>query len=259
MKALARITRAVGEAIFPATCPVCRSFFSPSKGVIKKGGFYGNIKLSAFICPVCAERFIPITSPLCKCCGAVFGSPEGEDHLCETCLLSPRHFRTARAFGVYDQTLMTLIHQFKYRGKIRLAHPLGMMLLGTYLKVFRKKKIDLIVPVPLHIRRLRQRGFNQAYLLVRDWKRRHAPMPPIEKDVLFRKNWTAPQTGLGRRERIRNIKKAFEAEKTATVEGKNILLVDDVYTTGATVDECALALRKAGAEQVDVLTLARAQ
>ena len=259
MKASARITRAIVEAIFPATCPVCRSFFSPSQEVIKQGDYQGNLKLSAFVCPVCAERFFPVTSPICRCCGAVFGSTEGEDHLCETCILSARHFRTARAFGVYDQTLMTLIHRFKYQGKIRLAHPLGRMLLGTYLKVFRQKKIDLIIPVPLHIRRFRQRGFNQAYLMIRDWKRLYPPIPPVEKDVIFRKRWTVPQTGLGRRERIRNIKKAFEAERTATIEGKNLLLVDDVYTTGATVSECALALRKAGAKQVDVLTLARAQ
>jgi len=215
--------------------------------------------MASFVCPACAERFKTVTSPICKCCGAVFGSPEGEDHLCETCILSKRHFRTARAFGVYDGTLMTLIHQFKYQGKTRLAAPLGKMLLGTYRNGFHKKKIDLIIPVPLHARRFRQRGFNQAYLLVRGWHRRYPPVPAIEKDVLFRKRWTEPQTGLGKRERIRNIKKAFTAERTAKIEGKNILLIDDVYTTGATVGECAQTLLKAGAKQVDVLTLARAQ
>lgn len=215
--------------------------------------------LASFICPACRKRFIPVTSPVCKRCGAVFGTPEGEDHLCQPCIVTAKQFHSARSTGLYDQTLMALIHQFKYRGNIRLAHPLGMMLLGTYLQFFQPENIDLIVPVPLHARRFRQRGFNQAYLLVKDWKQCNPSMPSVEKDVLFRTRWTDPQTGLGRKDRVKNIQKAFSVNQSQKVRGKKILLVDDVYTTGATVNECARILRTAGAEQVNVLTLARAQ
>lgn len=259
MTAFTRITRAISEAIFPARCPACRAFFSPHRAVMRQGDFQKGLDLSAVVCPSCAERFTPVTSPLCTCCGAVFESREGEDHLCEACLRSDRYFHRARAAGVFDETLMSLIHQYKYHGKTRLAHSLGMLLLGTYIDIFGQDRIDLLIPVPLHPKRFRQRGFNQAYLLIRDWRRRYHPVPPVERHLLFRKRWTVPQTGLGRRERIRNIRKAFGVECAAKIDGKKILLIDDVYTTGATVNECARTLCKAGAKEVDILTLARAR
>ena len=196
---------------------------------------------------------------MCKCCGTIFYTPEGEDHLCDACIVSSKAFHWARSTGLYDQTLMALIHQFKYQGNLRLARPLGRMLLQTYQQFFQPENIDLILPVPLHARRFRQRGFNQAYLLVRDWKRSDSPVPPVEKAVLLRTRWTDPQTGLGRKERISNIKRAFSVDDVQKIRGKKVLLVDDVYTTGATVNECARVLCAAGAKQVDVLTLARAQ
>jgi len=154
---------------------------------------------------------------------------------------------------------MALIHQFKYQGNIRLARPLGLMLLNTFMHFFSPGNIDMIVPVPLHAKRFRQRGCNQAYLLVKDWRRCDPTLPPVERDALFRIRRTDPQTGLGREERNKNIKQAFSVEEDHKTQGKKILLVDDVYTTGATVNECARVLRAAGAKQVDVLTLARAQ
>lgn len=122
----------------------------------------------------------------------------------------------------------------------------------------------MVIPVPLHERKLRIRGFNPSFLLVRNWARifemlnGHLPVIPVEKDILARKKWTAPQTGLGRKERLQNIKNAFAVKDTSKINGKKILLVDDVYTTGATANECAKVLLKGGSKQVDVLTLARA-
>jgi ComF family protein len=135
---------------------------------------------------------------------------------------------------------------------------------ATYLRNWKLNEIDLIIPVPLHRKRLRQRGFNQAYLLVSNWGRITGKMNlrsadvAIEKKMLFRRRHTAPQTGLGRAERKHNIKKAFGITEPAKINNKRLLLVDDVYTTGATVNECAEVLLKNGAERVDVLTLARA-
>jgi ComF family protein len=194
----------------------------------------------------------------------MFTSREGEDHLCGECLESPKKFRTARAFGVYDKALMTLIHCFKYNGKIQLACPLGKLLLSSFNLYWNLNSIDMIIPVPLHVKRFRTRGFNQAFLLVKDWDKIAAtwnvklPVMQIERHALVRNRWTEPQTGLGRKKRMANIKNAFSLKNSPKIIGKRILLVDDVLTTGATANECAKVLLRGGAGQVDVLTLARA-
>ena len=122
----------------------------------------------------------------------------------------------------------------------------------------------MILPVPLHPSRLRQRGFNQASLLIRSWSRiAHRPLCDLshnrlEDDLLIRTKHTEPQSALGRAQRTLNIKNAFGLNGEKKVQGASILLIDDVYTTGATVNECGRLLLRSGARQVDVLTLARA-
>jgi ComF family protein len=116
--------------------------------------------------------------------------------------------------------------------------------------------VDLLVPVPLHVTRLRERGFNQAFLLITKWAKHEGLC--FDGMSLCRRRRTDPQTGLSRQERGRNIRKAFAVRKPETIQGKRILLVDDVYTTGATVNACARILLEVGAATVDVLTLARA-
>ena len=159
---------------------------------------------------------------------------------------------------------MAVIHCFKYKGKTQLSRPLGALLFAVFINFWDKMSMDLIVPVPLHGKKLRRRGFNPSFLLVKDWMRiaefLHVKIPdiPIAINVLERKRWTEPQTGLGRKERLANVKNAFNMKNGMKIKGKRILLVDDVYTTGATVNECAKVLLKGGAGQVDVLTLARA-
>lgn len=258
-----RIIRAFRDAVFPAKCPVCNVFLTPpvhsglSIGCEHDRTSVDSI-LATLLCRECRNRFIPVVSPMCSRCGTAFHTPEGQDHLCQQCLISPPWFDSARSAGLYNQTLMALVHRFKYHGNIRLARPLGRMLLGTYRQFFQAEKIDRIVPVPLHAKRFRRRGFNQAYLLVDAWKGAGFDTPPVEKDVLFRTRRTVPQTGLGRKERVKNIRDAFSVKNREKIDGKKLLLVDDVLTTGATINECARVLRAAGAERVDVLTLARA-
>ena len=173
-------------------------------------------------------------------------------------------FRKARSVGVYDKTLMSLVHAFKYGKKIQLADPLGRMLFKTFLCHWGKDEVDLVMPVPLHPERLRERGFNQAFLLVRNWplpERKGNPAKSfveINPDTLTRIKRTHPQTGLNRRGRSENIKNAFHVKDADKIKGRRILLVDDVLTTGATIRECARVLKKEGAIKIDVLTLARA-
>jgi ComF family protein len=201
---------------------------------------------------------------MCSECGVVFKSREGEDHVCGECLDSPKRFGIARSPGIYEQTLMAAIHGFKYRGKIQLARPFGMLLFTAFISFWEKNSVDLIIPVPLHVKKFRMRGFNPSFLLVRDWATIAAmlndelPDIPVARDVLERRRWTEPQTGLGRKKRLTNVKNAFSVNDHSIIAGKRILLVDDVFTTGATANECAKVLLKGGAEHVDVLTLARA-
>ncbi len=194
-----------------------------------------------------------------------FESRSGEDHTCGACLKSPRRFDVARACGHYDQGLKELIHWFKYRHLPQLAQPLGALVAWGIETYFGDRRIDWIVPVPLHHKRMRARGFNQAYLLAQAarsahpiWADGELRPPAITTDALVRIRATIPQTGLKKEERRRNIRNAFTVPQPKTIRGKSLLLVDDVYTTGATVSECARVLKKSGADWVGVLSLARA-
>ena len=137
-----------------------------------------------------------------------------------------------------------------------LAIPLGRLLFDTFRHYWTAGDIDVVAPVPLHRQRFRQRGFNQAYLLVRRWALPEDTV--VIRDLLVRIRATAPQTGLDRQQRRINIRKAFSVNRHGQSAGKRVLLVDDVLTTGATADACTDALIRDGATRVDVLTLARA-
>jgi len=277
-RALVRVWIAFKEALFPLTCLVCGEFYPPRSGwndSLKIGvsfnqtmqappsaALFGRL-MASYVCPACSQQFTPVDSPCCTCCGIMFKSREGTDHVCGECLDARRSYGMARAVGVYDQALMAVIHHFKYGEKVGMAAPLSILLLNTYHHFWHDRPMDVVVPVPLYGQRLRKRGFNQVYLAIKHWRNRRwqgaLPMfPVVERGVLRRRRSTLPQTGLGRRDRLRNVKGAFEIVAPHSILKKRILLVDDVYTTGATVDECAKILLKEGAEAVDILTLARA-
>ncbi len=219
--------------------------------------------MDPYLCQACVQQFVPVDSPLCEKCGFMFKSRAGDDRLCEACIRSKHLFGIARASGVYDKALMAVIHAYKYGEKVQLAHPLSVLLFAAFLKYWQRRPIDLIVPVPLNKKRFRKRGFNQAYLLIKDWasimRTADFSMEPVKIDrhVLERIRATLPQTGLGRKDRMSNVKKAFALSRPEAVKDRRILIIDDVYTTGATVSECARVLLRGGAERVDILTLAR--
>ncbi len=219
--------------------------------------------LSAMVCPACAADIHPVVSPFCTRCGLMFPGRAGEDHACGKCITAPKKFHKARSFGVYDGCLMALIHLLKYRGKVQVAPPLGRLLFQTFQTHWPPGGIDAVIPVPLHARRFRRRGFNQSHLMVRDWPKRVRPgeKDPLAVDILRdglrRVRATAPQVRMDREARRANIAGAFEVSRPDSVSGRRILLVDDVYTTGATVEECAKVLLRNGAVRVDVLTLAQ--
>jgi ComF family protein len=206
-------------------------------------------------CPSCVSQLKVFFHPRCPRCGRGFDSPIGEDHLCSACLTEDWVFAKARAVGPYEGWMIEVISRFKFLGVARLAKPLGTLLAEYRDAAFSFSEYDLLLSVPLHPQRLRQRGFNQSLLLARRIARIHSLA--IDATALQRVRHTQPQTELSGPERKANIRHAFAVKKRAKVCEKRILLIDDVFTTGATVQECAKILLKAGAKQVDVLTLAR--
>ncbi len=179
---------------------------------------------------------------------------------CSLCLDHPPHFASARAIARYRpsaesdrRSLPSLIRRHKYGLDQSLQKALAEFL-GDNLP-YSSDDCDVVIPVPLHQRRLWWRGFNQAALLAMTISRRLDK--PIEFAALMRSRMTTPQTSQDHDARRRNVRRAFAVRRPARLKGKRVLLVDDVMTTGATVDECARVMMAAGAARVDVLTLAR--
>lgn len=247
----------VKEALFPARCICCESICPWP--VFKTA----SSTLSGYLCPQCDARLTPIRSPLCLRCGRPFASDQGVDHVCGTCQGKNYAFQSARAAGEYVDSLKALIHQYKYRSCEPLAGPLGRLLWAAFRRYWQLDDVDVIVPVPLHWRRLRKRGFNQSGLLLRTWPRLAAQQRidfngvQVLSEIVVRRRYTAPQTGLDRKARQENVRNAFEMGK-GTVSGLHVLLIDDVLTTGATAHACAQVLKQDGAASVKLLTLARA-
>jgi len=176
--------------------------------------------------------------------------------LCGYCRRGVFRFERARSFGYYEGALREILQHYKYRGLRPLARPLGQRLAQT-LERLQGGTWDLVLPVPLHRNRERQRGFNQAGLLAEQVGKLSGIRMGGKDCVRVRD--TPPQAGLRAAERRKNVKGAFAVPQPERVRGLRVLLVDDVLTTGATADACARALLEAGARGVAVLTLARAR
>lgn len=228
------------DTIIPPLCHICHSFI-PDAGILH-------------ICPDCRGRLPHISSPLCTLCGIPFNGI-GEDHHCGVCSIQPPHFDSARAHFLYDGHVRDLIHTFKYNRRTYLRKALALLTLDGIGELLTDKQLDLIVPVPLHRSRLRQRGFNQAVLLGRVLA--HNLTLPMAPDALVRIRATEPQIELSAAARRENVKGAFAINRPDCVVGKRILLLDDVMTTGSTMNECAKELKKAGAAEVMAVTVAR--
>lgn len=196
-----------------------------------------------------------IEKPFCACCGMPFGFETTEGALCGGCLEDAPAFDAARAAVVYNDASRQAVLDFKYGDRLHAAQTFaGWMTRAGHDLIAQS---DVLVPVPLHRKRLWQRRFNQSALLAgvlaKAARKAYAP------DALRRLRFTVPQKGLSRRERNDNVHNAFgiDARRAADIHGKNVLLIDDVFTSGATLNECARTLKNAGATRVFVLTVAR--
>jgi ComF family protein len=228
------------DLVFPAHCLECDRRLP--------------LKRPPLFCDDCLSDISFIGSPYCTCCGLPFQSGHGQHH-CSQCHVKPYSFDLARAAVLYQEPVSSLISSLKFNGQLT-GLPTLAALAESSTGFSDLSEPEIILPVPLHDRRLRERGFNQAAVLAHAiFKKRRKK---ITTAILVRNRATIPQTGLSGRLRRKNLFGAFSIKQPKMVQGKRILLIDDVFTTGSTVNECARTLRKHGAEQVEVFTLCKA-
>ena len=240
------------DLVFPPFCPVCKQRLADGR--------------RDPLCGDCWEGLERIVPPQCLVCGVPFGGSLS-DHLptpsaasnaiprrCGLCQRRPPPFDYARAAVRYQHIAREAVHALKFGGRRALAAPLG-DLLAEIAHELPGGAPHLVIPVPLHRRRERERGFNQALLLAR--RLGVASGIPVRSDVLVRTVPTPPQTELTATARRANVRGAFALRRPEAVAGRHVVLVDDIMTTGSTVSACARSLRNGGAATIGVLTVAR--
>lgn len=234
----------LAAVLFPAPCRIC-----------------GAVLLNASripICPACLASFEPIPQPVCECCGKPFLTPVGAESVqprCRLCRDDFFAFDFARSYGVYNDALHHAILLLKYEEVTRLGDWFAARLAEVVAREARTFRADVVVPVPLHPDRQRERGYNQAELIARPLARRlHLKQGAY---LLMRTKPRPARLVLSRKEHWDSVRGAYATRKGLRVDKLRVLLVDDVMTTGATLDACARALKRAGASSVLGLTVAR--
>src|SRR6266702_5729109 len=232
-----QIGRAVVDGILPPRCLACGTVVGEPDA----------------LCGRCWATMTFFAPPWCAVCGLPFPHPMGEGAVCADCARERASWDRARAVLRYDKHSRRLVLALKHGDRTHLAGALGGWMRRAGGEVL--DRVDFIMPVPLHWTRLFARRYNQAGLLAHAIHA--AGGPPVAPDWLMRRRRTPSQGRLGAAGRARNVRGAFALRPGRGVAGRRLVLVDDVFTTGATVLECARVLRRAGAARVDVLTLAR--
>ncbi len=232
--------RALISLLYPPTCAVCAA----------------SVGFEDYLCKECAAKSPRIKPPFCATCSEPFDGAITDTFSCANCSHRVLHFESAVAAYRSRGVVRKLIHDLKYGGQVYLRHPVADWLLATLDDPrLRGRRFDVVIPVPLHPARKRERGFNQAELLAEIFSARAGlTMRP----VLERIRYTTTQTAFDRAERMENLHDAFRLRKKADVRGLRVLLIDDVLTTGSTLSECARVLKAAGALSVHAATAARA-
>lgn len=238
-----RMLRAAREALlslfFPPHCALC--------GADTVGGIY--------LCAKCAGTARRIKEPFCRQCSQPFDGNIDGTFTCSNCRDREFHFDCAVAPYAACDAVREFIHRFKYERQYHLRHQLAdWAAAGLADDRLRAQPFDAFVPVPLHRARRREREFNQAEVLA-ELLSRHAAVPV--RNAIERTRYTTTQTRLDRHERMENLRGAFRVRHPKHVKDRHLILVDDVFTTGSTVEECARVLRAAGAASVRALTVAR--
>lgn len=237
-----RVIHPVMVTVFPSFCRLC--------------GRALEVSGEKIVCFRCLQRVERHAGPYCPICGRFYHQSEASVEPCGQCLKQPPPFSRHRSLGPYSGRLKEVILLFKYKDCEALSRPLARMMYEhpAGREIF--EGLDCILPVPLHRKREKIRGFNQAALLGRSISELSGV--PFLSGVLVKTRTTPAQVSLEAADRESNLKGAFEVRKAHQIAGKTVLLVDDVFTTGSTLKECAGQLEKAGAREIRALTLARA-
>ena len=229
---------------YPDLCQICRSQKATSS--------------ESYLCQSCRtgkEGIKPIEPPFCNCCGLPFEGEITVTFECSNCHEQELHFRHARAAAEFSGVVKETIHRFKYNHAMWFEPFLGELITAAAQQDLATEKWDYIVPIPLHWRKRHQRTFNQSERIARRLSK--ATGIPLQPKLLKRIKPTHTQTRLSRAERTENVKRAFAYSGKQALDGANIILIDDVLTTGATASACAKLLKQNGADLVDVWTVAR--
>jgi ComF family protein len=225
------------DLFLPRLCPICLA-----RAASDQDSF----------CPACRAAIQPLPAGHCSRCALPFRATDSSSHLCADCSRQSPPFRQVYVAGLYQGALKEALQGFKYQGRVDLDRSLAQLLIG--LLADESIEADLIVPVPLHRHKLRQRGYNQSLLLARLLA--HNLQISLGKAMLVRMQAGHSQQGLSAPQRRQNLKGAFRCNRD--LSGKRLLLVDDVMTTGATLAVCSQALLDAGAQEVSAAVVARA-
>lgn len=225
------------EILFPRKCPVCGRIIEP------KG---------ALICPPCRRRVSLVSGPTCFRCGKELLSEDAE--YCDDCARHPHRFTSGVVLMNYDSVARKILSDLKYHNKRDNADYLAAEAAVQLGEEIEQMQADMLIPVPVHPRRKRVRGFNQAELLARRLGARLEI--PVRTDLLKRVKNTLPQKELGSAARLNNLLKAFAVRKTDELAGKTVILVDDIYTTGSTAEACTRVLLEGGAKKVYLVNMA---
>jgi ComF family protein len=227
--------------LYPAVCQLC-----------------GQMRATAddgYVCEVCRDSVRVIQRPFCERCGLPYEAEITGAFQCPNCLELELHFSSARSAVLARGATLEAIHRYKYRGGLWFEAFLGELLCKAAVPDLAHENWDMIVPVPLHHTRFRERGFNQAERMAECLS--SATAIPVRRNALVRTKPTPTQTRLDRSQRAENVRRSFAMRELQNVDNCRIVLVDDVFTTGATTSACAKVLRAAGAADVCVWTVAR--
>jgi ComF family protein len=222
------------DLVYPPFCLVCK----------EPGDLY--------LCEDCRQEIVLIEPPYCRTCGAPCGPDE---YLCADCREREYEFECARSAGIYDGALRQAIHALKYDFHAVMADPLAELMVRAFPNTYLARRVDVAVPIPIHHSRLLDRGFNQSEELARRFCK--GVRLRLEPNALVKRRKTRHQVDLPQDERATNLEGAFAVAAPERIAGRRVLVIDDVFTTGATLNEAARVLRAAGAASVCAYTLAR--
>ena len=247
------LARSLMNLLYPPVCVLCHARLVPQRTERCEEAAASD-RLPDILCAECEARLPRNTPPVCRTCGVALRGAFDAESACPTCRRRPPAFEVARAPWRYEASAREAIRLFKYRRHRRLGWWLAEGMAQTAQRTLAPEAIDLVVPTPSHWLKRRLRGFEPTAELAQTVARRLSR--PYAAKALTRRRWTRSQTRLSWPQRARNVRGAFGA-RTRLVAQRTILLVDDVLTSGATVEACAEALKAAGATRVLVVTAAR--